>query len=409
MTMQSSRLAAALQGGPVYLAPSAWVPVAPGLRSDVGNAFAALADANLRLAYADVMANIHMAYGSDGTSEKPFAFVAGAAIIPVHGLLLNRLNGTYGYVTGYEYVQRMTELAEADPDVRTIVYDIHSPGGTATGTRETWNTIRAARKPTHAVVDSYAYSAAYFLASAAGRISLTPTGGVGSIGAYKVRADFTKAMDAEGIRVEFIFAGAHKLDGNPYTEMSDEERDRHQKSIDLVYADFVSAVAEGRGLTEEMVRGTEAGTFDAPEALRIGLVNDIMAPRAALETAIRHAEGIRMTTISPEDLAAARADEKARMAAIIGSDEAKDRPKLAQYFATETDLSAEAAQKALAVAAKETASEKAADPLDAAMRAAGGGGVDEDGPQGKSDEDDHKALAARILAAHSAATSIKYQ
>jgi signal peptide peptidase SppA len=394
------RLATTLQAQPVYLATAD--------ESGVQRALVALA-ADKPVDHQALRAETEAAYGSDGLSEKPFVFAAGVAVVPVHGLLINRFLGSWGFITGYEHVQRMTELAESDPDVRAILYDIHSPGGLATGTLETWQTIRAAKKPTVAMVDSAAYSAAYFLASAAKKIYITPTGGAGSIGAYRMRVDFTKALETEGVKVDIIFAGANKLDGHPMTEMSDEERARHQASVDEAYETFVQAVATGRRLAPESVRATEAGCFGAAECLRLGLVDGIMGARDALAAMARTENIMSATEPNPiVNVAEVRAAERQRFNGIMSSEAAKTRPILAAYLAGETELTVEQALGVLATAEKDKPIVAAAEenPLEAAMNRQGSPNVGDD--PDTDTQPAHLAAAQRILSAHRAATGISH-
>lgn len=365
------------------------------------------------------------AYGLGSPApNKPFAFANGVAVIPVHGVLINRFPSSWGFVTGYDFIRRQTAEAAADPDVQLVAYDIHSPGGTVAGCPETYSAILAMRgtKKTVAIVDSAAYSAAYYLASAADRIVVTPSGGVGSIGVVAARWDMTKMAEEAGIKVTYIYAGKYKLDGNPMTEMSDDEKKRIKASVDSAYDGFVSAVAAGRGVSEEAVRATEAACYDAQEALQAGLVNGIMEPSMALQAALDSSEEDDMTvqgspaqpaaTVETVDVNAVRAEaataERARISGILASDEAKDRPLLARHLATNTGMSIDDAKGLLAVAAVETTLvAQVTNPLEAAMAAAGTPGVGAD-PANLAGANTPEAKTAGLLASYHAATGTKF-
>ena len=409
----ATRLTRELQTQPVFLADDFSA-------TDLQAVLSALTS-NQKVDHGGLIDELCAAYGGDGLSEKPFAFVAGAAVIPVHGMLINRFSGSYGFLTGYEFIQRMTAAADADPDVRLIVYDIHSYGGLVHGAQETWDAVVGAGTPTLAVIDSMAYSAAYYVASAADRIAITPSGGAGSIGAYKMRVDVTEMLAKGGVKVDFISAGAYKLDGQPATEMSDDERKRHQAAVDVSYDEFVSAVAVGRKMDEEAVRKTEAGTFSAQDALRLGLVDDIMTATAALSAAFSRMapSGIAMTTPNTDQAAidaqvaeartTAISAERARIAGILGCAEAEGRSVLAQHLATQTDMTVQAAQGILAVSAKvapATDADGTGNPLEEAMARQGTPGVGDD-PQANG-QPEHMTLAARIIAAQGMATGVKH-
>ena len=53
-------------------------------------------------------------------------------------------------------------------------------------------------------------------ASAADEIAVTTTGYAGSVGVVMRHVDFSRALANDGIAVTHIFAGAHKVDGNPF-------------------------------------------------------------------------------------------------------------------------------------------------------------------------------------------------
>ena len=97
-----------------------------------------------------------------------------------------------------------------------------------------------------------------------------------------------------------------------------------------------------------------------------------------------------------EASAQARADERARIAAIMALDDAKGRDDLARHFAHKTDMTAAQAQAALAAAPKAAAA-PVVEPnrLDAAMRAAGEPRVGADAPA--ETQDDPAAEAAAIV------------
>ena len=84
--------------------------------------------------------------------------------------------------------------------------------------------IRAASqiKPVWAVVNDMAFSAAYALASAASRVFVSRTGGVGSIGVIAMHVDQSKKDEQDGIRYTAVFAGERKNDLNPHAPISSE-------------------------------------------------------------------------------------------------------------------------------------------------------------------------------------------
>lgn len=105
-------------------------------------------------------------YGGSPTAEKPYPVINGVAVITIMGTLVHRLGYSGRYYTGYDSVTAQVNAAEADPDVKGIAFWIDSHGGLVSGCFECSDRIHSIQKPTIAMVDSNAHSAAYALASA---------------------------------------------------------------------------------------------------------------------------------------------------------------------------------------------------------------------------------------------------
>jgi signal peptide peptidase SppA len=218
----------------------------------------------------------------------------GIAVVPVIGGLVaraGRMAPDSTELRSYARVDADLRQALADAPVRAIVLDIDSPGGEAQGAMEFAARLRAlrGRKPIVAAVNHGAYSAAYAIASAADRIIIPPSGGVGSIGVVAAHLDVSAAEARQGIAWTFVHAGARKLDGSPHAPLSDAARARMQSLVDALYGQFTRLVAAGRAMPEERVRATEAGIFFGAEAVEAGLADAIGAFDDALEEAGRMA------------------------------------------------------------------------------------------------------------------------
>jgi HK97 family phage prohead protease len=205
----------------------------------------------------------------------------GVAVIPVYGVIAARMMmfDEFSGGTSCEAIQMAFRSALADDTVGTIVLDIDSPGGTVTGVPELAAEILAARgtKPVIAVANSMAASAAYWIASAADKIVVTPSGDVGSIGVYTTHQDVSAAMEKEGVKVTYIQAGKYKTDGNPYTPPSEEFLENTQKDVNTFYQMFLNAVAAGRGISAETVAETfgQGRMVMAQDAVACGMADEI--------------------------------------------------------------------------------------------------------------------------------------
>lgn len=214
------------------------------------------------------------ASGSGGTD---------VAVIPVYGVLTHRAYAAQSVstqLTSTEALAATFRAAVANPDIKSIVLDIDSPGGSVFGVQEVSDTIFAARgtKPIIAVANAQAASGAYWIAAQADELVVTPSGAVGSIGAFMTHQDNSGKMAAEGIKKTYVTAGKYKVEGNDTGPLEGEALANAQAMVDSFYTAFVRAVAKGRGVSVETARGPDFGQGRmrlARDAVAAGMANRI--------------------------------------------------------------------------------------------------------------------------------------
>lgn len=359
---------------------------------------------------------------------------SGVAVIDVRGALVHRtrLEADSTSLLGYDDIAAAFQSALASDDARAIALVIDSPGGEVQGAFELASRIHAARgqKPVIAIADGMAASAAYLIASAADEVLATPTSYTGSIGIVMRHVDMSRALSKEGLQVTHIFAGAHKVDGNPYEPLPGNVRHALQADIDGLYDDFVQAVALHRGLPDQAVRDTQAQVYRGAAALptglidRISTVDDAIAQLAALVAApapkkamaapnrkgntMTHPEATAAPAAQEQALQAAReqghADglsegirqgtqaERERTAAILGHERAAACPDLARQCIA-TGLTAEQASAILGAAPAPAATASAGFAQHMAALNPDVSGIE----AAASPADDAAAIAAQVL------------
>ncbi len=214
-----------------------------------------------------------------GRSAGGAARSGSIAIIPLRGVVSNRMsmmNEISGGTSSEGFGAAFKALV-ADDAVKAIVIDVDSPGGAVSGSDELSSLIYSSRgkKPIVAHVNATAASAAYWIASAADEMVVTPSGAVGSIGVFMVHDDVSGALEKAGIRKTIISAGERKTAGNPYSALPDDVRSRIQARINSAYETFVRAVARNRGVDTGTVRERfgRGDMVDAPEAVALGMAD----------------------------------------------------------------------------------------------------------------------------------------
>jgi signal peptide peptidase SppA len=163
--------------------------------------------------------------------------------------------------------------------------DIDSPGGEVSGLFDLVDFIYESRevKPIYAIANDHAFSAAYAIASAASKIFVNRTSGVGSIGVIATHVDQSSYDKKEGIKYTTIFAGDKKNDLSPHEPLSDEATADLQKEVNRLYEMFVATVARNRGVSTAQIRATQAALYYGANSVSLGLADETADFRKCLQ------------------------------------------------------------------------------------------------------------------------------
>jgi protease-4 len=185
-----------------------------------------------------------------------------------------------------------------------LLLRIDSPGGTVGDSQEIHAALLRLRQQGCRVVASFgniSASGGVYVGVAAERIVANPGTITGSIGVILRGNNLSRLLERVGIRFETVKSGLYKDILSPDRALSDDERQLLQDLIDASYAQFVAAVAEGRGLSQEAVRAFADGrVFTGAQARDLGLVDALgdedAARRLAAELAGLDPDRCRPTT-----------------------------------------------------------------------------------------------------------------
>lgn len=200
----------------------------------------------------------------------------------VYGVIAHRASAfaeTSSQGTSVQSLAQGFRQLMADPEVVGILLDVDSPGGQISGVPELAEEIRAARgqKPIVAISNTLMASAAYWLASQADEIVVTPSSLTGSVGVVMGHEDHTAALEQEGRKVTLVHAGEHKVETYPQSPLSEDARAHLQSLVDDAYGLFVGAVAKGRGISAADVKGSFGGgrVLSPKEAVKVGMADRV--------------------------------------------------------------------------------------------------------------------------------------
>jgi signal peptide peptidase SppA len=238
----------------------------------------------------------------------------GIGVVAIEGPILRKADlfakMFYGATSSEEIADALQEISGRD-DIKAVLLNIDSPGGTVSGTPELANAVAALdkKKPVYAFSSGLMCSAAYWVASQARAIYATPSAQVGSIGVVQAVVDNSAALDRAGIKVEVFSVGKYKAMGAPGMPLTEDQRELISSNLAEIAGEFHTAVlARGRAIPAEAMEGQ---TFSGRQAQRhnlAGMVPDrneamrrLRVYHAAVDTSSR-----AMTDTLEDQLAQAR-------------------------------------------------------------------------------------------------------
>lgn len=216
------------------------------------------------------------------------------AVINVDGTIVDGRGGPqflpFGTSTvGSDTIAPALREAAADDSVSAIVVRVNSPGGSVTASETLWREVKKARKrgkPVLASMGSVAASGGYYVAVAADAVVASPATITGSIGVLTGKLVIRDLLGRLGVGSDTVRTNANADAWAIDAPFTPEQRAHREAEADLLYADFVARVAEGRNLTKDAVDRVARGrVWTGADALERGLVDELGGFRTALRRA----------------------------------------------------------------------------------------------------------------------------
>ena len=168
--------------------------------------------------------------------------------------------------------------ARNNETVKTVVFRINSPGGSALASDEIWREVKLTNevKPVIVSMGDVAASGGYYIAAPATAIFAEPTTITGSIGVFGV-IPYTGKMLENKLGMTFDRASTNKHSiMTTNRKLTNEEMSLIQQGVDDIYDLFKTRVAEGRKMTKKQVNVIGRGrVWTGRDAKRIGLVDQL--------------------------------------------------------------------------------------------------------------------------------------
>ena len=190
-------------------------------------------------------------YAATKAATKNKVINSTIAVIPVKGVISFSNSGLLFQQSNANAQSILDNIEKAkSKNVKAVVFEIDSPGGTVVASKEIAEAIRKLDKPTVSVIRETGASGAYWIAASTDKIVADDLSITGSIGVISSYLEFYEFLDKNGVKYNRLVAGKYKDMGSPFKDLSDEERDILQKKLDLIHEIFIDYVKERRNLTD---------------------------------------------------------------------------------------------------------------------------------------------------------------
>lgn len=226
------------------------------------------------------------------TADEIMNVQGDVGIINISGVLtpdgpdaIDRMFGFGG--TGFVQIRKAAAILKADDSIKRVVLSIDSPGGTVSGTDETFQALLDLSQSKELVAENHGMiaSAAYWLALAADKIVATSvTNETGSIGVIVVGMDATGFFEKWGVKfVKVVSENAPRKAADFSSDIGIEEIQRRINAIERL---FTARVAENRKATlKEVLSDFGRGGLliandpgeDMPDAVSVGMIDAIIS------------------------------------------------------------------------------------------------------------------------------------
>ncbi|MFH1470330.1 MAG: signal peptide peptidase SppA [Candidatus Micrarchaeota archaeon] len=227
-----------------------------------------------------------------GSSSISMPYISGCvAVVKINGVLATESSsgGLFGGgQTGSDEIAELVEEAESRPDVKAIVFEVNSPGGSVVASREIYEAIKDVKKPKVAYFREVAASGGYYVSMGTDYIVANPDTITGSIGVISTHQELVGLFEKLGINETAITTGPHKDMGSPARPMTDEERKIIEDIIGEMYDEFKGVVLESRAGKLDMSqfgKMTDGRVVTGRQALKAGLVDELGNKQDAIKKA----------------------------------------------------------------------------------------------------------------------------
>lgn len=200
-------------------------------------------------------------------------------------------DGSGSGIVSEKIVKSINEAAK-DKLVKSVVFRVSSPGGSAYGSEQIWHALMELKKSKPLIVSmgDYAASGGYYISAPADTIVAQPNTITGSIGIFGLIPNIDGLNKKLGLSYDVVKTNALSDAPSVNRAFRPEERAMMQAYVDRGYELFVKRCADGRSKTTDEIKAIAEGrVWTGEEALKLGLVDVLAGLDEAIEIAAEKA------------------------------------------------------------------------------------------------------------------------
>jgi protease-4 len=224
-----------------------------------------------------------------------------------------------GVITNDRKVISLLDRVGKADQVKAVILEVNSPGGTTTGGEALYDAIRrvAKKKPVVATCGTLATSAAYIVALATDRIFVYGNTITGSVGVIFQWANVTELMKTLGVKFEDVKSGSLKAVPSPFKRTTEEGRAVTEEMVNDAMKWFIGLVEIRREIDPGDVPGlTDGRIYSGRQAVQYKLADQIGDELAARNWLVKERgvqQGLRIRQWKP------RAEEAGFLGLVMNS------------------------------------------------------------------------------------------
>lgn len=208
------------------------------------------------------------------------------AVFPVEGVILPYYGiGEFEMITTPETVESYMDAVENDDNIKAILIEVNSPGGTPVASERIAERFRNSDLPVVGLIGDTGASGGYMIAAATDYLIASAMSDVGSIGVNMSYVEESEKNEEEGLTYVQLTTGKFKDIGSPNRPITEEEKKLVLEDLNIVHNYFVDLVSKYRGIERSIIAELADGSsMPGQKALEYNLIDRLGGRKEAIES-----------------------------------------------------------------------------------------------------------------------------